>query len=56
MLVSEITAFLEQAYDVLNEEYFDSCLSKVVITVQSSPRAFGHYTAYEAWRENEDGY
>ena len=56
MLVSEITAFLEQAYDVLNDKYFDGSLTKVVITVQSTPRVYGHYTVNEMWSENEDGY
>ena len=36
MRVSEITSFLEHAYGVLNEEYFDGCLPPVVITVQST--------------------
>ena len=55
MLVSEITAFLEQAYDVLNQKYFDGSLTKVVITIQSS-KAYGHYTVNEMWYENENGY
>lgn len=49
MLVSEITAFLEQAYEVLNEHYFEGVLPPVVITIQSSPRAYGHYTTWDAW-------
>ncbi|MEA4988592.1 MAG: SprT-like domain-containing protein [Anaerovorax sp.] len=56
MLVSEITAFLENAYEVLNERFFDGELSKVVITIQSSPRAYGHYTPWDAWSENQQGY
>ncbi|NCC15346.1 MAG: SprT-like family protein [Clostridia bacterium] len=56
MLVSEITAFLEQAYDVLNETFFEGELSKVVITVQSSPKCYGHYTTWDAWKEEQRGY
>lgn len=56
MLVSEITAFLENAYEVLNNKFFDGELSKVVITVQSSPRAYGHYTPWDAWKEEATGY
>ena len=56
MRVSEITSFLEHAYGVLNEEYFDGVLPPVVITVQSSPKAYGHYTTWDAWRENEKGF
>ena len=56
MRVSEITEFLEHAYGVLNEVYFDGCLPPVVITVQSSPKAYGHYTTWDAWRQDEKGY
>lgn len=56
MRVSEITEFLEHAYGVLNEVYFESSLPPVVITVQSSPKAYGHYTTWDAWRQDEKGY
>lgn len=56
MQISEITAFLENAYDVLNQHYFNGELPKVIITVQSSPRAYGHYTPWESWREQDSGY
>lgn len=56
MKVSEITEFLENAYDILNAKYFEGELSKVVITVQSSPRAYGHYTTYEAWTDSNSGF
>ena len=56
MKVSEITEFLENAYDILNDKYFESSLSKVVITVQSSPKAYGHYTTYEAWTDSNSGF
>lgn len=56
MLVSEITAFLENAYKVLNQQFFDGELSKVVITVQSSPKAYGHYTTWDAWNEEKQGF
>lgn len=56
MLLSEITSFLEMTYGFLNDTYFDSQLSRVVITVQSSPKAHGHYTKYNAWTERENGY
>lgn len=56
MQISEVTRFLENAYDVLNVRYFEGMLPEVVITVQSSPRAYGHYTPYDAWKEQEVGY
>ena len=56
MKVSEITAFLENAYNVLNSKYFGGELPKVVITIQSSPNAYGHYTPWEAWKEEDTGF
>ena len=55
MKVSEVTAFLENAYNVLNEEYFNGELLPVVITIQSS-KANGHYTCWDAWSEKGNGY
>lgn len=56
MVISEIVAFLEDAYDVLNVKYFNGELPKAVITIQSSPKAYGHFTPWDAWKENENGY
>lgn len=56
MQISEVTRFLENAYDILNVKYFDGMLPEVVITVQSSPRAYGHYTPWDAWKEQDVGY
>ena len=49
MQISEATAFLENAYVVLNQKYFGGELPPVVITIQSSPKAYGHYTVNEIW-------
>lgn len=54
MKISEITAFLEGAYEVLNGEYFDGMLPPVVITVQSSPKSYGHYTTVDVWHEGKN--
>lgn len=56
MQISEITAFLESAYDKLNQHYFNSELPPVVITVQSTPKAYGHYTPWLAWSDGNEGY
>lgn len=56
MKISEITAFLEYAYDILNQHYFNNELTKVVITVQSSRKSYGHYTTYDAWTDKDRGY
>ena len=52
MQISEATAFLENAYTVLNNKYFGGELPPVVITVQSSPKAYGHYTTWDAWHDD----
>ena len=56
MQVSEITRFLEQAYDVLNDRFFDGKLTPVVITVQSSVHSHGHYTPWNSWVRSGEGY
>ena len=56
MKISEATAFLENAYVVLNQKYFGGQLPPVVITVQSSPKAYGHYTTWDAWVNETEGY
>lgn len=54
MKISEEVVFLEEAFDVLNERYFESALSRPAITIQSTPRAHGHFTPYDAW-DNRHG-
>lgn len=56
MKISEVTGFLENAYNVLNNKYFGGELINVVITVQSSPRTYGHYTKYNAWTNTDNGF
>lgn len=56
MTISQAVAFLETAYEVLNKQYFDSALPKVIITIQSSPTAYGHCTYYDAWKDDKKGY
>lgn len=51
MTISQATKFLEDAFDVLNKEYFESALPKPIITIQTSPRAYGHFTAREVWQD-----
>lgn len=41
--------YLNQIFDLLNERFFENELSRPVITIQSTPRAYGHYTLYDAW-------
>ena len=52
MKISEEVVFLEEAYDILNQIYFENALSKVAITIQSTPKAHGHFTPYDSWEDN----
>lgn len=56
MQISEIVAFLENAYGILNSKYFGGELPPVVITVQSSPKAYGSYTPWESWKQKDTGF
>ena len=56
MQISEIVAFLENAYQVLNLKFFGGELPPVVITVQSSPKAYGSYTPWESWKQQDTGF
>ena len=49
MKVSDEVLFLEEAFDVLNQRFFESALSRPAITIQSTPGAHGHFTPYDAW-------
>lgn len=46
MRISEEVVFLEEAFDALNERYFESVYSRPVITIQSTPHAHGRFTPY----------
>ena len=47
-------AYLNSIFDSLNDRFFESALSRPVITIQSTPRAYGHYTLYDAWSVDGD--
>lgn len=36
--------YLNRIFDLLNEEYFENTLSKPTITIQSTPKAYGHFS------------
>lgn len=50
--LSETIRMLEKAFDLVNEHYFESALSKSVITIQSTPRAYGHFTTKRIWKDD----
>jgi hypothetical protein len=52
-VLSDTQKFLEHAFEVLNEHYFQNRLPPVVITIQSSPRTYGHISTQEVWKSQE---
>lgn len=55
-MLSDHNKFLEQAFFVLNRVYFDDSLPEVVITIQSSQKAYGHITTGKIWKDSWDSY
>jgi len=53
---SRLAMYLEKLYDKLNHDFFGDSLERPVITVQSTARAYGHYTLYDAWSIKGEGY
>ena len=47
---AEAVEYLNLIFDLLNEDFFESALSRPTITVQSTPKAFGHFLQKtDAW-------
>lgn len=55
-MLSADTKRLEEAYAVLNRNYFNSALPMVMITIQSSLKTFGHCTTKKIWASGEERY
>lgn len=51
--MSEIVKTLEDIFDKLNHHYFEGKLPRPVITVQSTPSAYGHCSVKKIWRDSE---
>ena len=41
---NRVAGYLNKIFDLLNEEYFESSLSRPTITIQSTPKAYGHFS------------
>ena len=52
--ISKTIEMLEEAFDILNKEYFESALSRSVITIQSTPKAYGHFSCNKIWNDSEE--
>lgn len=47
---SRVTGYLEKLYRELNHDKFNGELEEPVITIQSTPRAYGHVTVGKVWK------
>ena len=52
--MSEVTNRLENLFGKLNEIYFEGKLPKPIITVQSTPQAYGHCSTKKIWVSDKE--
>ena len=55
LALSEIVAKLENLFDTLNGLYFEGTLPRPIITIQSTPRAYGHCSSRKIWTSGVEG-
>ena len=41
---NRVAGYLNKIFDLLNQEYFENALSRPTITIQSTPKAYGHFS------------
>ena len=51
---SRVCGYLEKLYRELNVDKFGGELEEPIITVQSTPRAYGHVTCSKVWKSKEN--
>ena len=52
---SRTAGYLEKIFRALNVKYFNGELEEPIITIQSTPRAYGHVTVAKAWQRADGG-
>ena len=52
---SRLAGQLEKLYSKLNNDFFNGELEQPIITIQSTPRAYGHYSLFNAWTVKGEG-
>jgi len=50
---SRTAGYLEKIFRALNTKYFNGELEEPIITIQSTPRAYGHVTVAKAWQRGD---
>ena len=51
---NRVSGYLNKIFALLNASYFENALSKPVITIQSTPKAYGHVTVTKVWTSEEE--
>ena len=44
---NRVAGYLNKIFDLLNSEFFENALSRPTITIQSTPKAYGHFSLKE---------
>ena len=52
---SRLAGSLEKLFRMLNHDFFGDALEMPIITIQSTPKAYGHYTTFNAWNVKGEG-
>lgn len=51
---SRTAGYLEKIFRALNADWFGGELEEPIVTIQSTPRAYGHVTATKTWKRKDD--
>lgn len=51
---SRTAGYLEKMFRALNEDFFAGELEEPIITIQSTPRAYGHVTVAKTWKRKDE--
>ena len=43
--------YLNRIFDLMNQEFFENTLSRPTLTIQSTPRAYGHFSLRDAIKQ-----
>lgn len=54
MKLSEVVGKLEGLFDTLNDLYYEGKLPKPVITIQSTPKFYGHCSTKQIWKAEDE--
>lgn len=52
---NRVAGYLNKVFDLLNAAFFENALSRPTITIQSTPRAYGHFSLREGYLDFQAG-